>query len=126
MVVLDTHVAVWWTTEPTRLSARAAAAIASADTIGIPSIVFWEIALLVRKKRLQLDMPVDEWAETVQLIPRVQALPLTAEVALAADALEVHADPADRFIVATARIAGARLITKDSSIRRQRAIKTVW
>lgn len=126
MVVLDTHVAVWWTTEPARLSARAAAAILSAEAIGIPSIVFWEIALLVRKKRLQLDIPVAEWAETVQLIPRVRALPLTAEVAVAADALEMHADPADRFIVATARMAGARLITKDSSIRRQRAVKTVW
>lgn len=126
MVVLDTHVVVWWTTEPARLSARAAAAIASADAIGIPAIVFWETALLVRKKRLQLDIPVAEWAETVQLIPRVQALPLTAEVALTADVLEMHADPADRFIVATARIAGARLVTKDTSIRRQRTIKTVW
>ena len=126
MVVLDTHVAVWWTTEPARLSARAAAAIASADRIGIPSIVFLEVALLVRKKLLQLDIPVAEWADRVQLIPRVEALPLTTELALAADALVMHPDPADRFIVATARTVSARLITKDAAIRRGRVVKTVW
>lgn len=126
MVVLDTHAAVWWTTEPARLSARATAAIASADRIGIPSIVFWEAALLVRKKRLQLDLPVAEWAERVQLIPRVEGLPLTTEVALAADALVMHPDPADRFIVAAARACGARLVTKDTAIRSRRIVKTVW
>lgn len=126
MVVLDTHAAVWWTTEPDRLSARAASAIAAADRIGIPSIVFWEVALLVRKGRLELDLQVSEWAAQVQLIPRVEAIALTPPIALAADALVMHPDPADRFIVATARALDARLVTKDRSIRSRRVARTIW
>ncbi len=126
MVVLDTHVAVWWTTEPVRLGTKAAAAIAAADSIGIPTIVYWEVSLLVRKERLVLEIPVSEWAERVQLIPRVESIPLTAEIALLADALDMHADPADRFIVATARSRGAAVLTKDRLIRGQRIVKTIW
>lgn len=126
MVVLDTHVAVWWTTEPARLGTKAAAAIAGADRIGIPAIVYWEVSLLVRKERLHLEIPVSEWAERVQLIPRVESIPLTAEIALLADTLDMHADPADRFIVATARSRGASVLTKDRLIRSQRIVKAIW
>lgn len=126
MIVLDTHAAVWWTTDPTRLSPRAARTIAEADRIGIPSIVFWEVALLVRKRRLELDLEVAEWAARVQLIPRVEAIALTAAIAVAADALVMHPDPADRFIVATARALDVQLVTKDRSIRSRRVARTVW
>jgi PIN domain nuclease of toxin-antitoxin system len=126
MIVLDTHVAVWWTTEPARLGAKAAAAIAATDKIGIPAIVYWEVSLLVRKDRLELEIPASQWAELVQRIPRVESIPLTAEIALLADSLDMHADPADRFIVATARSHGAAVLTKDRLIRRQRIVKTIW
>ena len=126
MVVLDTHALVWWTTDPRRLGRRATIAINEADRIGIPAIVFWEVSLLVRKARIALDMPVSEWAEKVQLIPRVESIPLTAEIAIAADALEMHADPADRFIIATARWLDVPVVTKDRSIRGRRGVKTIW
>ena len=71
-------------------------------------------------------MTVDQWATKVQAIPRVDALPLTAEIALAADALNMHADPADRFIVATAMHHGVPVVTKDRLLRALRIIKTVW
>lgn len=126
VIVLDTHVAVWWTTEPARLGAKAAAALASADVIGIPAIVYSEVSLLVRKDRLELDIPVSEWADLVQRIPRVESIALTAEIALLADTLDMHPDPADRFIVATARSRGASVLTKDRLIRAQRIVKTIW
>jgi PIN domain nuclease of toxin-antitoxin system len=126
VLVLDTHAAVWWTVDPRRLGRRATIAINDADRIGIPAIVFWEVSLLVRKARLALDMPVSEWAEKVQLIPRVESIPLTAEIAIEADALEMHADPADRFIIATARRLDVPVVTKDRSIRSRRIVKTIW
>jgi PIN domain nuclease of toxin-antitoxin system len=53
-------------------------------------------------------------------------LPLTPEIAVTADALSMHADPADRFIVATALLHDAPLVTKDHLLRRLRFVKTVW
>ena len=126
MVVLDTHALVWWAGDPGRLSAKAAAAIAKADRVGLPSIVFWEMALLVRKGRLDLGMSAEDWAEKIQMIPRVAALPLTPEVAVLADSLRMHADPADRFVVATAIHHRIPLITKDRLLRRLKIVKTIW
>ena len=126
MVVLDTHAIVWWAGTPELLSARAERSLSNADRLGVPAIVFWETSLLVRKGRLDLGMPVDQWATNVQAIPRVDALPLTAEIALAADALNMHADPADRFIVATAMHHGVPVVTKDRLLRALRIIKTIW
>ena len=125
MVVLDTHALVWWAGDPGRLSAKAAAAIAKADRVGLPAIVFWEMVLLVRKGRLDLGMSAEDWAEKIQMIPRVAALPLTPEVAVLADSLRMHSDPADRFVVATAMHHRIPLITKDRLLRRLKIVKTI-
>ena len=88
-------------------------AIQAADIILIPAIAFWEIALLVRKKRLALSTNQDiaEWAATVMTIPRIREAPLSSVIAIRADGLEMHDDPADRFIVATALQHKTPLIT---------------
>ena len=126
MVVLDTHAAVWWAGDPARLSSRAAAMIGSADRLGIPAIVFWEAALLVRKGRLDLGLAPREWTEKIQMIPRVDALPLTAEIALLADSLKMHSDPADRFVVATAIHHRVPLVTKDKLLQPLNIVRTIW
>lgn len=126
MLVLDTHVAVWWAGEPRRLGRVARARIAAADQLGIPAIAFWEVALLVRKRRLDLGMPVGEWARAIQTVPRVAVLPLTAEIAVQADELQMHADPADRFIVATALRYRAPMISKDRLMRNLPFVETIW
>ncbi len=126
MVVLDTHAVVWWAGDPDRLSARAAATIGKADRLGVPAIVFWETALLVRKGRLDLGMSVREWAAKIQLIPRINALVLTPEIAVLADSLRMHADPADRFVVATAIYHRLPLVTKDKLLRPLKIVRTIW
>jgi PIN domain nuclease of toxin-antitoxin system len=126
VVVLDTHVVVWWASDPHLLSSRAARAISRADRLGIPAIVFWETALLVRKRKLDLGMSVHEWAANIQAIPRVDPLPLTADIALLADSLNIHPDPVDRFIVATAIHHGVAVVTKDRLLRPLRIVKTIW
>ena len=126
MLVLDTHVAVWWAGEPQRLGRTARARLAAVKRLGIPAIVFWEVALLVRKRKLDLGMPVSAWTQAIQTVPRVEALPLTAEIAVQADELEMHQDPADRFIVATALRYGAPLVSKDGLMRSLRCVETIW
>jgi PIN domain nuclease of toxin-antitoxin system len=99
-----------------------------ADRIVIPAITFWEVALLVRKGRLALrgGRSAGEWTGEVLSIPRVQAAALTPEIAVAADALQMHSDPADRFIAATAIQLEAPLITKDRLLRDLPWLKTIW
>lgn len=128
MTVLDTHVAVWWTQEPEHLSEPARRAIDNADRLLLPAIVFWEVALLVRKKRLRLkrDQSVVEWAEQVLTIPRVMSVPLTHELAIEADGLSMHSDPADRFIAATSLRYHAKLVTKDTLLSDLDWLATVW
>jgi PIN domain nuclease of toxin-antitoxin system len=88
--------------------------------------VFWEGALLSRKKRVDLGTTLSEWAQEVMSIPRVEPLDLTAQIALAADSLKMHADPADRFIVATAIHYRSPVVTSDASIRRAKLLTTLW
>jgi PIN domain nuclease of toxin-antitoxin system len=126
VVVLDTHAAVWWASEPARLGRAARARLETEDRLGVPTIVFWEIALLVRKRKLDLGMPVNRWAGTIQSVPRIETLPLTAEIAIEADALKMHADPADRFIVASALRCGVPLISKDRLMHSLRFVETIW
>jgi PIN domain nuclease of toxin-antitoxin system len=128
MIVLDTHALVWWTQQPELLGNDAAEAIAQSDRIVIPAICFWETSLLIRKGRLSLKrgQAVDEWASEVLAIPRVFAIPLTPTLALSADTLQMHADPADRFIVATALEQRSSLVTKDELLRGLSWLKTVW
>ena len=128
MITLDTHAAVWWTQSPEHLSPPAADAIRGADRILIPAIVFWEVSLLVRRERLRLNdgRPVGAWTRQVLAIPRVEEVPLTAGVALAADAAEMHPDPADRFIATTAHQLDAPLVTKDRLLRALPWLATTW
>ncbi len=126
MVVVDTHSVIWWTIMPELLSLSAREAIDSADSVGVPSISFWETALLVRKGRLELDLSVRSWARRVLSIPRVVELPMDAMTAIQADSLDMHPDPADRFIVAEALNQKSPLVTKDALIRELSFVETIW
>ena len=128
LIALDTHVLLWWTQEPERLGVEAARAIDETEELLIPTIVFWETALLVRKQRYALkgSASVDEWTQAVLSIPRIHSVPLSAQLAVRADALDMHADPADRFIVATAMEFHSPLVTKDTLLRSLTWLPTIW
>jgi PIN domain nuclease of toxin-antitoxin system len=126
VISLDTHTLVWWVCTPAKLGRGAVRAIANADRLGVSAIVFWEVALLARKGKLRLGTTVAEWAVVVLSLPRVEALPITPEIAIAAEALAMHPDPADRLIVATAQHHGLPLVTKDDLIRSTELVATIW
>lgn len=125
IVVLDTHALVWWTSDPSKLGKKARAAIEGAARVGVPAIAFWEVALLARKRRVSLGMPAEDWAALVLGIARVVELPLTAAIAIRADGLAMHHDPADRFIASTA-LAHGPLVTKDALMRKVPGLATLW
>lgn len=126
MIVLDTHVALWWTLEPHRLGPRARRAIADADRVGLPAIAFWEVELLYRRKRIDFGSTPAEWAREALSLPRVEALSVTPDIAMDAAGLVMHPDPADRFIVATARHHKCDLVSRDTAIRDSGLVTVVW
>lgn len=126
MIILDTHAWIWWAIGDVRLSRTALLAIESADTIGIPAISCWEVAVLVAHGRLSLDRDVLDWIQEA-CPPQVQRLELTPEIAVLSSRLEwPHRDPADRLIVATAIVYGASLVTKDGEITALIPDRTIW
>ena len=119
MIVLDTHVLVWAVADDRKLGRRARALINrhwAAGKLAVPAIVFWEIGLLQARRRLQLPSPVREWRDKV-LAAGALELPLDGSVAVRAlDLSGLPADPADRFIVASALAHGAALMTADDRL----------
>jgi PIN domain nuclease of toxin-antitoxin system len=127
VIVLDTHVWLWWLSEPSLLSRTAAAAIENADRIVISSISCFEVATAVAKGRISLDRDVLEWIEDAITVARMELAPLTPKIAVKATQLgRFHGDPADRLIVATAMMETATLITKDRRIRNYPGVPTTW
>lgn len=126
MIILDTHVWLWWTSEPKRLSRRAATTIRRADKIGVCTISVFELAERVQHGQIALDLPLRTWVRLALTQQRVEALPLTAEIGLDAAELRFQGDPADRVIYATARDADARLVTRDERLRDFDRERTLW
>lgn len=120
MIILDTHVWIWWVDGNSQLPANYAALIQSeaASGIGISAISCWKVAKLVELGRLQLMIPVDQWISQALQSP-VQLLPLSPEIAVGSTQLPspFHRDPADQIIVATARLYDCPLLTLDRLIR---------
>lgn len=120
-VVLDTHVLIWLMAGDDRLSPRVRQAIENAaygDGANVCAISLWEVSMLVAKGRLTLYRDVGAWVDDVAGHPGLSVVPLAPEVAVASTRLpgELHRDPADRMIVATARVLGAVLITADQAL----------
>jgi PIN domain nuclease of toxin-antitoxin system len=132
MLLIDTHVLVWWAGDVDELSAKARRHIEQTlneeGEVLISSISAWEVAMLVQKGRLVLSMEVERWLEEVAAIEGVRFLPVDNEVAVKSTMLpgEFHQDPADRMIVATARKLAVPLVTADKKIIQYEHVKTIW
>ena len=123
MILLDTHVALWIASGDDALGHTSQIKTRQAfreNHLFISAISFWEIALLISKDRLQTSKSAAQLrAELIE--SGVTELPLTGPIALASVALvDLHGDPADRFIAATALVHNAALMTADQQLLRWR------
>lgn len=100
MLLLDTHIWCRWQSD-NDLPARLLEQIAKADSLAISAISCWEIAQLVKRNRLNITMPVEQWVELASI--NMTILPIDKPIALLSEKLFGHyKDPSDRFIIATA------------------------
>ena len=128
VIILDTHVWIWWLNESTKLSQKAQDTIQSANLVGIPAICCWELAMLVEKKRVVLSMDVQVWMEIAFQNPKVKLLPLIPEIAVLSTRLpgNFHGDPADRLIAAASLFYQVPIVSKDEKIQLCKYLQTIW
>jgi PIN domain nuclease of toxin-antitoxin system len=128
--LLDTHVLLWWVNGDPRLSSEQLQILEQANEdqpLWVSDISLWEIATLASLKRIELQIPLRDWLERATAPPLVQRMPISPTVAVEVAALppDFHRDPADRIIVASARVLGANLLTRDDRIINAKLVPTV-
>ncbi len=120
MILLDTHIWIWWVGGSASLAPRHAQLIAQhADAgIGVSVISCWETAMLIARERLVVDRPARQWIDDALAYPGVRLVELTPQIAVESTQLpaEFHRDPADRILVATANALHCALLTADARI----------
>ena len=131
MIVADTHVIIWDALKPELLSPRAKKAIREAnrlDGIIFCEISLWEIAMLMKKRRLSVDVNYQEFIRLVSDSNNYMFKGISPQIAELSTHLfsTTNKDPADRIISATAIIERANLVTSDKILRRSKKIHTIW
>ena len=118
MILLDTVTLVWFTLGDARLGSRSRVLIDEGDAFGISAITPWEVAMLVRRRRLDLGKHPLAWIGAILTDPRMELTPIPPEVAVHAGLLPdiIHGDPADRLLIATAKDLGCAILTPDEKI----------
>lgn len=128
MIVLDTHIWVWWVDGNQRLTKANEQWIQQHQSqgLGVSIISCWEVAKLVENNKLVLSCSVSEWLNDALAYPGVQLLDLTLPIVVESTQLVgFHRDPADRIIVATARIYNRPLLTVDEKILNYSNVQTL-
>jgi PIN domain nuclease of toxin-antitoxin system len=117
MVVLDTSAVLYWTLDPDQLTMAAKQAIDGADRLVISSISVWEIGLKVKRGKLTIPLSIPEYVDRLDRLDKLEILPVDVRTWLEnLDLKWEHRDPADRTVVATARLLGCPLIASDKRI----------
>lgn len=129
--VTDTHPLVWFVGgEQRKLSPKAFQAFqeckAGKILIYVPVPALWEISLLARVGKINLEKSIGQWCQDLFRRPAFIPVPLEVEHMVEAHSLSFTTDPFDLLIVAVARILGHPLITKDSAIEEANLLPTFW
>jgi PIN domain nuclease of toxin-antitoxin system len=130
VILVDTHIVAWLAFDQERISKKARIAInearRNADGLAISDITLLELAALVARGRIHLNISLEAFLQEVE--SRFVVLPISGRAcARTAGLPETYPkDPADRIIGATALVEGLALLTADRKIRRSKAVRTIW
>ena len=120
-LILDTHIWIWLNNASSEISSKTVASIDRAARSGevfVHAITLLEIATLESRGRVTMSMPLEQWITEALSKPGVGLVPLLPNIAIESARLPAnfHGDPADRLIVAAARVMGLAVVTRDSKI----------
>ena len=121
-LLLDTHTWFWHVSGDMTLKVRARNIINAAAQEGrlfLSAISTWEVAMLEAKGRIHLTMPTLQWIEAALDKFPTRLIYLSPKITVeSCQLLDMHGDPADRLIVATARVENLTLLTRDNKIQK--------
>lgn len=117
-LLLDTHIWIWSLVDPARLHRRVLRALRSKDVeLWLSAISVWEFLLLTERGRIRLETTPAGWLDESMALGAIREAPVTFEIAKVSRSIRLpHQDPADRFIVATARVLDLTLVTADTRL----------
>ena len=131
MIIADTHIIIWDALKPELLSKKAREALRAAnetDGILFCEISLWEIAMLIQKKRIQIDISYLEFINLLKSSNNYIFKGISPEIAELSVNLpeEISQDPVDRIICATSIRTNTQLITADKNLRKSKIVRTIW
>ncbi|MGB8579624.1 MAG: type II toxin-antitoxin system VapC family toxin [Candidatus Sulfotelmatobacter sp.] len=114
-LLIDTHIWIWSKLEPKRIGKRAAEELSKkGNELWLSPVSVWEALALMQKGRIRVENPL-AWVE--RAADQLREAPLTQEIVRTSFALSLpHADPADRFLAATAKVLKLTLVTADQRL----------
>ncbi len=120
-LLLDTHVWIWLMEGVSALSSKHQKLIndsAQHGQVCIAAISMWEVSMLAMKEQIILEKPILAWIQEAINLPGIEVKALSPEIAAESCQLPdgFHGDPADRLIIATARLHSLTLLTHDEKI----------
>ena len=128
MLLLDTHAFIWLCSDQSLLPQRSMDRIRGpSGHLFLSSISSLEVGLLTKAGRLPMPTSVEEFVERNLRKFHIREIPVDSRIALASAALpQIHRDPFDRILVATAKLQNLTIVTKDRTIPTYPGVKTVW
>ena len=126
-LLLDTHIWIWSFLEPKKIAPRVAKLLENpAIEKWLSPISIWEFIVLVEKGRIELDIEVRTWIARALREFSPREAHLTTDVVLAIPGIGLkHRDPADRFLLATAKVLDLTLVTADSRLLAAKGVSTL-
>jgi len=119
MIILDTHIWIWWVEQSPQLTDKYQQLIEihGKKGLGISIISCWEIAKLVENQKIAFNLSIEEWLNKALAYQNVQLIDLSLPIIIQSTQLvNFHKDPADQLIVATAKVYNCPLLTADQKI----------
>jgi len=129
MILLDTHIWIWWVDEESSLKKKWRSLLENLPEgeAAISIISCWEVAKKVETGKLKLKLPLAKWLPLAIESTGVHIIPLDVKIILDSTSLpgKFHKDPADQLIVATSRVKNISLLTADEKILKYQFVKLV-
>lgn len=123
-LVLDTHIWVRWLSSDQPLDDKTINLIENSERLAVSAVSCWEIAYLAKRKRIELPLALADWMKSALEGSGVEVIDLSSKIAvLSAELPDIHRDPADRFIMATALDCGFHLVSFDERFKRYDSLK---